>query len=318
MRLVLLDAKTLGKDADLRVFEQFGEVVYHETTLPQETALRLQEATIAITNKVKIGKEVMEACPKLKLICITATGMDNIDLEAAKALGIEVKNVAGYSTHSVAQHTFALVLELLTHVSYYDGFVKDDGWVQSPIFTHIDNPICEIHGKTWGIIGLGAIGKQVAHIATAFGASVCYHSASGSQREEAYPHKSLEALLKECDIVSIHAPFNAHTKGLIGKKELEWMCQDALLINVGRGGIVDEEALKEALEEKKIYAGFDVLAIEPMDVNAPLRSLTCKERLVLTPHVAWASIEARRALIGLVVKNIETFLRSFRGERTQF
>jgi len=205
------------------------------------------------------------------------------------------------------------VLELLTHVSYYDGFVKNDGWVQSPIFTHIDNPIREIHGKNWGIIGLGAIGRQVAQIATAFGATVCYHSASGSKREEPYPHKSLEALLKECDIVSIHAPFNAHTQGLISAKELSWMRQDALLINVGRGGIVDEVALKEALEAQKIYAGFDVLAIEPMDPNAPLRSLTCKERLVLTPHVAWASIEARTTLIGLVVKNIETFLRSYRG-----
>lgn len=316
MKLVLLDAKTLGKDADIKVFERFGEVVCYETTLPEETASRLQGATIAITNKVKIGKGVMGACPDLKLICITATGTDNIDLEAAKALGIEVKNVAGYSTHSVAQHTFALVLELLTHVSYYDGFVKKDGWVQSPVFTHIDNPIREIHGKNWGIIGLGAIGKQVAHIATAFGATVSYFSASGAQREEAYPRKSLEALLKECDIVSIHAPFNAHTKGLIGKKELGWMRQDALLINVGRGGIVDEEALKEALEEKRIYAGFDVLAVEPMDPNAPLRHLTCKERLVLTPHVAWASVEARRTLIGLVASNIESFLRSFHGKRT--
>ncbi|MBE0495482.1 MAG: D-2-hydroxyacid dehydrogenase [Campylobacterales bacterium] len=313
MKLVLLDARTLEKDADLKIFEPFGELVRYETTSPQESASRLQGATIAITNKVKIGREVMEACPELKLICITATGTDNIDLEAAKALGIEVKNVAGYSTHSVAQHTFALVLELLTHVSYYDGFVKNDGWVQSPIFTHIDNPIREIHGKQWGIIGLGEIGKQVARIAEAFGAKVCYHSTSGKNTQGSYPHLELDALLSTCDIVSIHAPFNAKTKGLIGKKELALMKQDALLINVGRGGIVDEVALKEALEAQKIYAGFDVLAVEPMDPKAPLRSLTCKERLVLTPHVAWASVEARTTLLGLVAKNIETFLRSFHG-----
>ena len=309
MKLAILDAKTLGKDAQLQCFEEFGEVQTYSTTTPDLLVKRLEDIDIVITNKVKIKKETIEQCPKLKLICITATGTDNIDLEAAAKHGIEVKNVAGYSTHSVAQHTFALVLELLTHVSYYDDFVKKDGWVQSPIFTHIDNPIREIHGKKWGIIGLGAIGKQVAKIAQAFGADVCYHSTSGNNKQSDYSHFDLQTLLKQCDIVSIHAPLNSQTKGLIGKDELSLMKKDALLVNVGRGGIIDEIALKEALENEQIYAGLDVLETEPMAENAPLRELCKKERLVITPHVAWASIEARMCLIDKVVENIKTFLK---------
>ena len=309
MHLAILDAKTLGKDAQLRCFEEFGQVQTYANTTPDELVQRLENVDIMITNKVKIRKDTMEKCPKLKLICITATGMDNIDLDAAAELGIEVKNVAGYSTHSVAQHTFALVLELFTHVSYYDNFVKNDGWVQSPIFTHIDNPIREIHGKKWGIIGLGAIGKQVATIAQAFGAKIWYHSTSGKNTNSDYPRTDLKNLLSQSDIVSIHAPFNEKTKGLIGKDELALMKKDALLINVGRGGIIDEVALKDALENEQIYAGLDVLATEPMAPDAPLRELTCKERLVITPHVAWASIEARMTLIDQVMNNIKTFLK---------
>jgi glycerate dehydrogenase len=235
--------------------------------------------------------------------------MDIIDLEAAKKRDIEVKNVAGYSTHSVAQHTFALVLELLTHVSYYDKFVKDGGWIKSAIFTHIDNPIREIYGKKWGIIGFGAIGKEVAKIAQAFGADVWYYSTSGKNQDNKFPNTSLEELLSKSDIVSIHAPKNDKTRGLIGKKELDLMKKDALLINVGRGGIIDEVALKDALENEQIYAGLDVLEIEPMSPNAPLKDLKFKDRLVITPHVAWASIEARKTLIEKTYKNIEDFLQ---------
>ena len=309
MKLAILDAKTLGKDAQLLCFEQFGEVQTYATTTPNELVERLKDVDIAITNKVKIRRDTLEKCPKLKLICITATGMDNIDLDTAVKLGIVVKNVAGYSTHSVAQHTFALVLELFTHIGFYDDFVKSDGWVQSPVFTHIENPIREIYGKKWGIIGLGAIGKQVAKIADAFGANVWYHSTSGRNQNNDYPHVQLQNLLKESDIVSIHAPLNDKTKGLIGKNELALMKKDALLVNVGRGGIIDETALREALEDEHIYAGLDVLATEPMAPDAPLRELVRKERLVITPHVAWASVEARTTLIEMVVENIKTFLK---------
>ncbi len=309
MKLVVLDAKTLGKDAELSGFKKYGEVTFYKNTTQEDIIERLKDADIAISNKVKINKKTMESCPNLKLICITATGMDIIDLEAAKKRDIEVKNVAGYSTHSVAQHTFALVLELLTHVSYYDKFVKDGGWIKSAIFTHIDNPIREIYGKKWGIIGFGAIGKEVAKIAQAFGADVWYYSTSGKNQDNKFPNTSLEELLSKSDIVSIHAPKNDKTRGLIGKKELDLMKKDALLINVGRGGIIDEVALKDALENEQIYAGLDVLEIEPMSPNAPLKDLKFKDRLVITPHVAWASIEARKTLIEKTYKNIEDFLQ---------
>lgn len=309
MKLVVLDAKTLGKDAELSGFKKYGEVTFYTNTTQEDIIERLKDADIAISNKVKINKKTIESCPNLKLICITATGMDIIDLEAAKKRDIEVKNVAGYSTHSVAQHTFALVLELLTHVSYYDKFVKDGGWIKSAIFTHIDNPIREIYGKKWGIIGFGAIGKEVAKIAQAFGADVWYYSTSGKNQDNKFPNTSLEELLSKSDIVSIHAPKNDKTRGLIGKKELDLMKKDALLINVGRGGIIDEVALKDALENEQIYAGLDVLEIEPMSPNAPLKDLKFKDRLVITPHVAWASIEARKTLIEKTYKNIEDFLQ---------
>lgn len=309
MKLVVLDAKTLGKDAELSGFKKYGEVTFYTNTTQEDIIERLKDADIAISNKVKINKKTIESCPNLKLICITATGMDIIDLEAAKKRDIEVKNVAGYSTHSVAQHTFALVLELLTHVSYYDKFVKDGGWIKSAIFTHIDNPIREIYGKKWGIIGFGAIGKEVAKIAQAFGADVWYYSTSGKNQDNKFPNTSLEELLSKSDIVSIHAPKNDKTRGLIGKKELDLMQKDALLINVGRGGIIDEVALKDALDNEQIYAGLDVLEIEPMSPNAPLKDLKFKDRLVITPHVAWASIEARKTLIEKTYKNIEDFLQ---------
>jgi len=309
VKLVVLDAKTLGKDAELSGFKKYGEVTFYKNTTQEDIIERLKDADIAISNKVKINKKTIESCPNLKLICITATGMDIIDLEAAKKRDIEVKNVAGYSTHSVAQHTFALVLELLTHVSYYDKFVKDGGWIKSAIFTHIDNPIREIYGKKWGIIGFGAIGKEVAKIAQAFGADVWYYSTSGKNQDNKFPNTSLEELLSKSDIVSIHAPKNDKTRGLIGKKELDLMKKDALLINVGRGGIIDEVALKDALENEQIYAGLDVLEIEPMSPNAPLKDLKFKDRLVITPHVAWASIEARKTLIEKTYKNIEDFLQ---------
>ncbi|NLC28449.1 MAG: D-2-hydroxyacid dehydrogenase [Campylobacteraceae bacterium] len=308
MKLAILDAKTLGKDANLERFSQFGVVSCYATTTQDELLERLEDVEVVIVNKVKIGREIMKSSPKLKLICLTATGMDNIDLEAAKDLGVIVKNVAGYSTFSVAQHTFALVLELLNSVSYYDKFVKNDGWAKSSIFTHIDKPIHEIYNKNWGIIGLGEIGKTVAKIASAFGAKVSYYSTSGKNINDAYPHVQLKELLTKSDIITIHAPLNSKTKSLIGEKELAYMRKNALLVNVGRGGIIDELALKKTLEAEHIYAGLDVLEEEPMSLNSPLRKLEHKERLVITPHIAWASIEARQVLMEEVAKNIKTYL----------
>ena len=308
MRLVILDASTLGRDMDLTPFDAFGEVILYDVTAADETASRLRGATIAITNKVVIDQAVMEANPSLKLICITATGMNNVDLAYAAQKGIQVKNVAGYSTHSVAQHTLTMVLNLMGHVRYYDDFCKGEGWVNSPIFTNLERPFGEIHAKKWGIIGLGAIGRQVATIAKAFGAEVCYYSTSGKNTTDEYRQVDLETLLKTCDIITIHAPLNAQTHNLLDTKELALMKQDALLVNVGRGGIVNETALMKALNDQKIYAGLDVAEAEPMLATCPLRQVTCKERLLLSPHIAWASVEARKTLLSLVANNIRTFL----------
>lgn len=309
MKIVLLDAKTLGSDADLSVFRQFGEFEAHATTGMVERIEHIGDAKIILTNKVMIDKEVMDACPNLGLICVTATGMNNVDLAYAKEKKITVKNVAGYSTASVTQTTFTLALYLIGQAAYYDQYVKSGEWVKGDIFTHIDRPVAEIKGKKWGIIGFGTIGKEVAKIASAFGAQVCYFSTSGENNDPQYGRLTLQEMMHCCDIISIHAPLNDKTKGLIGKEELSWMKKGALLLNVGRGGIVNELDLAEAIDEKGIYAGIDVVAIEPMEANNPLLHVKHQERLAMSPHIAWASIEARAELIRLVGENIKEFLR---------
>lgn len=309
MKIAILDAATLGKDADLKIFEEFGSLRIFETTSKDELIENLKDCEIIIINKVKIDKEAMTLTPSLKLICITATGTDNVDLIAAKKLGIEVKNVAGYSTASVAQHTLALVLHFYSKVGYYGGFVKNKGWLNSKIFTHLNEPINEISGKEWGIVGFGKIGQEVAKIAKAFGANVSYYSTSGKNSNSDFPSLSLKELLTKSQIVTIHAPLNAQTRGLISKNELAYMPQDALLVNVGRGGIVDESALKDAILNEKIFVALDVLEKEPMSQDSALMELLENSRVLITPHVAWASVEARERLMGKVKENIENFLK---------
>lgn len=308
MKIVLLDAKTLGNDADISIFKQFGEFEAFETSTMDQRIEHIGDAKIVLTNKVLIDKTVMDACPNLGLICVTATGMNNVDLAYAKEKGIVVKNVAGYSTASVAQTTFALALSVIGQIAYYDHYVKSGAWTRSDIFTHLDRPIVEIKGKRWGIIGLGSIGKEVAKIACAFGADVVYYSTSGANADANYEHVCLETLMKTCHIVSIHAPLNEKTMGLIGQRELAWMKKGSLLLNMGRGGIVDEFALSKALDTHDIFAGLDVVSVEPMAPDNPLLHVTRKDRLVITPHVAWASVEARAELIRLVSENIKDYL----------
>jgi lactate dehydrogenase-like 2-hydroxyacid dehydrogenase len=308
MKIVMLDAKTLGNDADIGLFKQFGEFEAFDTTTTEERLDHIGDAKIVLTNKVVIDKAIMDACPNLGLICVTATGTNNVDLAYAKEKGIVVKNVAGYSTASVAQATFTLALSVIGQIAYYDQYVKSGAWTKSDIFTHLDRPIVEIKGKRWGIVGLGAIGKEVGKIASAFGADVVYYSTSGANANSEYEQVSLETLMKTCHIVSIHAPLNEKTMGLIGEKELSWMKKRALLLNLGRGGIVDELALSHALDTLDIFAGLDVVSVEPMRVDSPLLHVTRKDRLVMTPHVAWASVEARTELIRLVSENIKDYL----------
>ncbi len=309
MKIVCLDAKTLGDDADLTLFSQFGVFEAFDTTSLEERIEHIGDAKIVLTNKVLIDKEVMDACPNLGLICITATGMNNVDLEYAKHKGIVVKNVAGYSTASVAQTTLMLALNLLGKLAYYDAYAKSGEWVKSPIFTHLAQPFSEIKGKRWGIIGLGNIGKEVAKIATVFGAEVLYYSTSGANHNGMYRQVSLDEMMQTCEIVSIHAPLNEKTRYLVSKEQLLMMKKGAILINVGRGGIVHEADLAEVMDSKEIFVGLDVLEKEPMEENHPLLHVKHPERLIITPHVAWASVEARRELIRLVGENIKDFLR---------
>jgi len=309
MKIVFLDAKTMGSDIDLSLFQQFGMFEAFETTAMPERIKHIGDAKIVLTNKVLIDKEVMDECPNLGLICITATGMNNVDLEYAKQKKIVVKNVAGYSTASVAQTTFMLVLSLLGQCGYYDQYVKSGGWTKSPMYTHIDRPFWEIKGKRWGIIGLGTIGKEVAKIATAFGAYVVYFSASGANKDAGYEQVTLASMMQMCDIISIHAPLNEHTKNLIAKEQLNQMKKGAILVNVGRGGIVNETDLLEVIDAKEIFVGLDVLSVEPMIENHPLLKVKHPERLIITPHIAWASVEARAELMRLVGENIKEFIR---------
>ena len=309
MKLVLLDVQTLGDDLDLTPLKQFGELITYPITTEKETATRIQDAEIIITNKVIIDKSHMEHAKQLKLICIAATGMNNVDLEAAKALGIEVKNVAGYSTQSVTQHTFATALYLIEKLDYYNHVVKSKAWSNQPLFTNVSRPYFEIAGKQWGIIGMGSIGQEVAQIATAFGATVSYHSSSGNNTDQPYTHKRLEALLGTSDILSIHAPLNPQTENLINQANLPLLKEGAILLNIGRGGIINEIDLAKELNKRALYAGLDVSTKEPIEADHPLLHLTHPDRLLLTPHIAWASIEARQKLLKGIVENIKTSLQ---------
>jgi glycerate dehydrogenase len=308
MKIVFLDASTVGNDISLDEFNNFGEFIVYLKTSKEETISHIKDAQIVLTNKVVIDKYVMDKCKDLKLICITATGMNNVDLEYAKEKGIEVKNAAGYSTASVTQTTFTLVLSLLGKSAFYDNYVKSGAWSQSPIFTNIDKPYTEIKGKKWGIIGLGMIGKSVAKVADAFGANVCYYSTSGANNDNMYTRLALAELMSSCDIISIHAPLNNKTNNLIEKRELRLMKKGAMLINVGRGGIINEDNLANAIDTQDILVGIDVVSVEPINADNKLLHVRKKENLIMSPHIAWASKEARISLMKIVKQNIKNFI----------
>lgn len=309
MNIVFLDEATVGKIPALELIKQLGTYTAYDFTPVEEKISRLKGADIAIINKVIIDREVMDSCPELKLICITATGMNNVDLEAAKEKGIVVKNVADYSTDSVVQTTFALLLELMNRVSVFNDYIYSGEYSKSNSFTLLTPSFNELSGKRYGIIGLGNIGRKVAAAATAFGAEVCYYSTSGMNNNSDYQQVSLDELLSTSDVVSIHAPLNEKTLGLIDSARLSQMKESALLINVGRGGIVVEEDLVNALNGNVIAgAGIDVFTTEPLPATNPLFKIENKEKLILTPHIAWASLEARERLIKKVAENISNFM----------
>lgn len=302
--IVFLDTNTMG-NVDLSALVDLGEFFSYEDTTPEQLQSRCANADVVITNKVKLMKSELESLPHLKLICIAATGMNIIDLKVAAEKGIVVKNVANYSTDSVAQLTFALALGLIHQINHYDNYVKSGAYGRNGLFTHHDRPFFEIKGKKWGIVGMGNIGKRVAEIASVFGAEVSYHSTSGKNLQAGYPHKKLDDLLVESDIISIHAPLNEQTKDLIDYKKLCRMKPDSYLINVGRGGIVDEKDLAQALRENRLAgAGLDVYEQEPLVSSNPLLTPDIQEKLLMTPHLAWASFEARQRLVNTIVQHI--------------
>jgi len=304
MKIVLLDALTFG-ETDLSGFDSLGEVTVYQTTSPEQTQERILGCDVVVTNKVVITKESMEKTPTLKLICVAATGMNNVDLESAKEMNIAVKNVAGYSTDSVIQHTFSILFYLMGHSRYYDEYVKSGSYSKSSLFTDVSQPFFEVKGKKWGIIGLGAIGRGVANIASAFGADVCYFSTSGGKRKEKYESISLDEMLTTCDIITIHAPLNEKTDNLLDYEELKKCKDGSIVLNLGRGGIINEEAMAKIIDEKNIYFGLDVLKKEPILENHPLLTIKNKENLYITPHIAWSSVEARDSLIELTIENIK-------------
>ena len=310
MKLVFLDAKTIGEDIDLSSYDALGEVVKYGFSAPEEIPERVKDADVLIINKIEINEQTIGTAQNLKLVCVTATGTNNLDKEYLAKRGIAWRNVAGYSTESVTQHTFALLFYLLEKMRYYDDYVKDEKYVNDTIFTHFAEHFNEINGKTWGIIGLGAIGRRVADIAKAFGAHVIYYSASGSAPQEGYEQVDFETLLSESDIVSVHAPLNEYTKNLMDKKAFAKMKKTAIFLNLGRGPIVVEQDLCDALEAGDIAAaGLDVLCKEPMSGTNPLVKIKDSKKLIITPHIAWASVEARNRLMQIIAGQIKDFFR---------
>jgi glycerate dehydrogenase len=309
MKITFLDVKTVGRLAELENLEKLGEVDIYMTTKPNETFRRIKDSDIVITNKVVLDRKIISRCTKLKLICVAATGTNNIDLEAAKEKGVAVKNVKGYSTDSVAQHTFAMLFYLINNLAFYDKLVKSKKYSSGQIFTNLDREIGEIKGKRFGIIGLGEIGEKVGYLARAFGSDVFYYSTSGSHNHSLFTRLELNELLSTSDIISIHAPLNDKTKNLISLGQLLLMKKTSILINTGRGGIVNEKDLAKALNKNLISgAAIDVFEKEPISKTHPLLQVKNKEKIVLTPHIAWSSIEARKTLLQRIYANIQDFM----------
>lgn len=308
MKIVFLDVKTIGEDIDLSGYEKLGEVVKYGFSTPEEARERTRDADVVIINKIVINEVSIGEAEHLKLVCVTATGTNNLDKEYLAKRGIAWRNVAGYSTETVAQHTFALLFYLLEKLSYYDNYVKSERYVGDVTFTHFDKVFHELSGKTWGIIGLGAIGRRVADIAGMFGCHVVYYSTSGKHDAPGYERVDFDTLLAESDIISVHAPLDENTKGLMDAAAFAKMKRTAIFLNLGRGPIVVERDLADALLNHTIAgAGLDVLAVEPMSQDNPLRQIKDSERLIITPHIAWASVEARTRLMKIIEGQIREF-----------
>ena len=309
LNIVLLEVGNLGKDMKFDRFSELGNVTIYQQTPLELLPERIAEADVVVTNNLPMNESTLKDAKCVKYIGVTATGTNSIDFAYVNSRGIRVTNVAGYSTDAVAQHTFALLLYLLEHLRYYDDYVRSGAYTKSPSFCHMDRSFTELQGKTWGIIGLGVIGRKVAEIARVFGCEVIYYSASGNRQEVPYEQVDLDTLLKRSDIVSVHAPLSEKTRHIMNYEAFCKMKRSAVFLNVARGPIVEEHGLCRALKENRIAAaGLDVLEAEPMGEDSPLRELAGDDRLLITPHIAWAPVETRTRLLDEVWKNIEAFI----------
>ncbi|MGN0249596.1 MAG: D-2-hydroxyacid dehydrogenase [Lachnospiraceae bacterium] len=308
MNIVVLEQNSIGLDIDLTIYKEFGNVTYYGNTV-HEVAERIKDADIVIANKARLDEESMKDAPNVKLICEFATGYDNVDLEYCKKRGIAVANVVDYSTPAVAQHTFAMALYLLERLPYYDNYVKSGIYASQDRFSNFDKPFLELEGKRWGIVGLGNIGKKTAKIAKAFGCEVVYYSVTGKNSNQEYKRVEFDELLETCDFISVHCPLSDLTKNLIDYSAMKKMKKTAILLNVARGPVINNADLYRALTEGEIYAaGLDVLEKEPITDENPLSKIKDSEKLIITPHMAWASTESRTRLAVEVYENIKAFL----------
>ncbi len=309
MKLIILERNSVGTDVDVSCFEKFGEVTCYPNTVAANTAERVKDADIILANKAPLNESTLKDAPNVKLICLLATGFDNVDLAYCRSRGIKVTNVINYCTSTVAQHTLLLALALSEKIAFYDDYVKSGAYSAQDRFSNFDRTFYDLEGKTWGIIGMGTIGRRVAGLAQAFGCRVIFYSASGTSTCTDYERVEFDTLLQESDILSLHCPLSDRTRGLINKDALSKMKETAILVNVARGPVVDTQALYDALVADQIAgAGLDVLEQEPMAGDNPLAQIKDSTKLIITPHMAWASLESRTRLVDEVVKNIEAFL----------
>lgn len=309
MKIVVLEQESMGYDIDITCFEDFGEVTYYRNTTKDEVSERVKDAEIIIANKAPLNKDTLKDAVNLKIICEFATGYNNVDLDYCKERGIRVTNAVGYSTPVVAQHTFAMALYLMEKLPVYDTYVKNGEYADCPIFTCFQPYFSELEGKTWGIIGLGNIGRKVAEIAKVFGCRVIFYSASGNNNTTDYERVDFDTLLAESDILSLHCPLTDRTQNIMNADAFSKMKKTAILINVARGPVVDEQALYNALTTGQIAAaGLDVLVKEPIDKDNPLGKIKDSTKLLITPHMAWGSNEARNRCKNEVYENIKSFL----------
>lgn len=305
MKIVILDRGSLGDDTPIDFLNRFGEVVSYDASTPDEAVERAYDADVIIINKIKVTRRLMENSSNLKLVCVFATGYDNIDVSAAKELGIGVCNVPGYSTDSVVLFTVSTVLALCSHLFEYNEFVRSGEYIKSGMPNRLTPVFHDLSGKVWGIIGYGNIGRAVARVAEAFGARVIVNKRSNCDDAHLV---DIDTLCRESDIITVHCPLNNESRNLIDRKRIDLMKKNVILVNEARGAVLDEEAVANAIEEGKISGfGCDVYSVEPFGADHPYNRIKDCKNVILTPHAAWGSYEARSRCIEIIAQNIDSF-----------